>query len=84
MFPAQWAVILHILLITCSEFEALQVGPVNVCLRKNNSRAPREREGRESVAPYLRKCGNLPIQEILVITWPSARPPVCRLSAPQA
>ena len=36
MFPAQWAVILHILLITCSEFEALQVGPVNVCLKKNN------------------------------------------------
>ena len=23
-----------------------------------------------SVAPYLRKCGNLPIRESLVITWP--------------
>ena len=33
---------------------------------------------RESVAPDSRKCGNLPIREILVITWPCARP-----SAPQ-
>ena len=29
-----------------------------------------------SVAPYLRKCGNLPIREILVIAWPCVRPPV--------
>ena len=35
------------------------------------SKAPRERA---SVALYLRKCGNPPIWEILVITWPYARP----------
>ena len=29
-----------------------------------------------SVAPYLRKCGNLPIRESLVITWPYVRPSV--------
>ena len=36
---------------------------------------------RASTAPFLRKCGNLPIQEILVITspyiHPSNQPPVC-------
>ena len=30
-------------------------------------------EARVSVAPYLRKCGNLPIRENLVIKWPYAR-----------
>jgi len=30
--------------------------------------APRTREAHASVAPYLRKCGNLPISEILAIT----------------
>ena len=34
---------------------------------------------RLSVSPHLKKCGNLPIREILVITWPYVRP-----SAPQA
>ena len=29
---------------------------------------------RASVAPYLNRCGNLPIREILVIKWPYARP----------
>ena len=29
--------------------------------------APRAREAQASVDPYLRKCGNLPIREILVI-----------------
>ena len=31
------------------------------------------RTRRVSVAPYLRKCGNLPIRENLVIKWPYAR-----------
>ena len=43
------------------------------------SGAPRSRRARASVAQYLRKYGDLPIREILVITWPYARP-----SAPQA
>ena len=34
---------------------------------------------RLSVSPHLKKCGNLPIREIVVITWPYVRP-----SAPQA
>ena len=34
-----------------------------------HSGAPRERSG----APWIRKFGNLPIREILVITWPYAR-----------
>ena len=38
-----------------------------------------ELHARESVAPYLRKSGNLAIREILEITWPSVRP-----SVPQA
>ena len=36
-----------------------------------------------SGAPYLRKFGHLPIREILVITWPYARLPARRPSAPQ-
>ena len=51
-----------------------QHGCLVPCLQtKNSSGAPRA-----SVAPYLRKCVNLPIQEIWVITWPSARPPSVR------
>ena len=34
-----------------------------------------------SVVPNLRKCGNLPIRENLVITWPYARPPDVRPKA---
>ena len=43
------------------------------------SGAPRSRRARASVAQYLRKYGDLPIREILVITSPYARP-----SAPRA
>ena len=32
-----------------------------------------ELHARANVAQYLRKCGNLPIREILVITRPEAR-----------
>ena len=46
-----------------------------------NSRAPRARE--HSPIPHLRKCGNLPIREILVITWPCLRPPARSPSSPQ-
>ena len=34
-----------------------------------------EFHSRANVARYLRKCGNLPIWEILVITWLYDRPP---------
>ena len=37
-----------------------------------------------SVAPYLRKCGKLPIREFLVIRRTYARPPARRPSVPQA
>ena len=42
-----------------------------------------ELHARESVAPYLRKSGNLAIREILEIMWPSVRPSA-RPSVPQA
>ena len=38
-----------------------------------NSAAPHAHKACVSVAPYLRKFGNLSIREILVITWPYVR-----------
>ena len=63
---------------TCSYFEKGCGKTVHATIPKGvvggfefaalHSGAPRARYERPSVAPYLRKCGNLPNREILVIT----------------